>query len=65
LRADEIAVVGDSLHDLETARLAGAVGIAVLTGPLKRAARADLEPHADYVIDSIADLPAFVDCRGQ
>jgi phosphoglycolate phosphatase len=59
--ADQVAVVGDSLHDLETARLAGATGIAVLTGPLKHAARVDLEPHADYVIDSIADLPAFVD----
>jgi len=59
--ADQIALVGDSLHDLETARLAGAIGIAVLTGPLKDAARADLAPHADYVIDSIADLPTLVD----
>jgi phosphoglycolate phosphatase len=64
LQAGEVALVGDSLHDLETARLAGAVGIAVLTGPLRGAARAELEPHADYVIDSIADLPAFVDGLG-
>lgn len=62
--AGEVALVGDSLHDLETARLAGAVGIAVLTGPLKRAARSDLEPHADHVIESIADLPAFIDTLG-
>ncbi len=48
-----IALVGDSVHDLEAARAAGAVAVAVLTGP---AARAALEPHADHVIDGVADL---------
>jgi phosphoglycolate phosphatase len=56
-----VALVGDSLHDLHAARAAGAVAIAVLTGPLREAARPDLEPHADHVIASIADLPALVD----
>lgn len=49
-----VALVGDSTHDLYAARAAGAIGIAVLSGP---AAHEDLAPHADYVIDSIADLP--------
>lgn len=53
-----VALVGDSTHDLHAARAAGAIGIAVLSGP---ATRDDLAPHADYVIDSIADLPALVE----
>ena len=57
LQSHEVALVGDSTHDLHAARAAGASAIAVLSGP---ASRADLEPHADYVIDSIADLPKLV-----
>lgn len=57
LAAQDIALVGDSTHDLHAARAAGAVAIAVLSGP---ASRKELEPHADYVIGSIADLPGFV-----
>jgi phosphoglycolate phosphatase len=49
-----VALVGDSTHDLHAARAAGAIGIAVLSGP---ATHAELAPHADHVIDSIADLP--------
>jgi phosphoglycolate phosphatase len=64
LRPDEIALVGDSLHDLEAARAAGAVAIAVLTGPLRRAARAALEPHAEHMLDAIDDLPALLDRLG-
>jgi phosphoglycolate phosphatase len=52
-----VALVGDSLHDLHAARAAGAIAIAVLTGPLREASRPELEPHADHVIGSIADLP--------
>jgi phosphoglycolate phosphatase len=61
IRPAEIALVGDSLHDLDAARAAGALAIAVLTGPLRGAARDELEPHADHVLDSIADLPGFLD----
>lgn len=49
-----IVVVGDSLHDLAAARAAGATAVAVLSGPAERAA---LEPHADFVIGHIGDLP--------
>jgi phosphoglycolate phosphatase len=52
-----VALVGDSTHDLHAARAAGAIGIAVLSGP---ATRADLEPHADHVIESIVDLPELL-----
>lgn len=57
LDAAEVALVGDSRHDLDAARAAGVLAIAVLSGP---ATRATLEPHADHVIQSIADLPALV-----
>lgn len=53
-----VAVIGDSVHDLAAARAAGALAIAVLSGP---ADRATLAPHADQVIDSIADLPALLE----
>ena len=54
LDESEVALIGDSTHDLHAARAAGAVAIAVLSGP---ASRAQLEPHADHVIASIVDLP--------
>ena len=54
-----VAMIGDSLHDLHAARAAGAVAVAVLTGPLRAAARPEVEPHADHVVESIADLPGL------
>jgi phosphoglycolate phosphatase len=53
-----VAMVGDSVHDIAAGRAAGARCIAVLSGP---APRAELEPLADHVIASIADLPALLD----
>ncbi len=50
-------MVGDSLHDIEAGRDAGMVTVGVLTGP---AAFEDLSPHADHVLESIADLPALL-----
>ena len=58
--AQDVALVGDSVHDLTAARAAGAVAIAVASGPTPRAL---LAPHADAVIESIADLPAWLDAR--
>ena len=57
LAEGEVALIGDSTHDLHAARAAGAVAIAVLSGP---ASRENLEPHADHVIESILDLPELV-----
>jgi phosphoglycolate phosphatase len=51
-----IAMVGDTVHDLDCARAAGAVAVAVLSGP---AGREVLEPHADHVVEDIAALPAL------
>jgi phosphoglycolate phosphatase len=57
----EVLMVGDSLHDLHAARAAGAVAVAVLTGPTGEGARRELGPHADHVLGSIAELPALAD----
>ena len=51
-----IVMVGDSLHDMHAARAAGAVAVAVTTGP---ATREQLVPHADYVIDSLDELASL------
>ncbi len=58
LRPSEVAMIGDSLHDLGAGRAAGAgLVVGVLTGP---AGEAELAPHADRVIGSIEDLPALL-----
>ena len=54
---EQVAMVGDSRHDLHAARAAGALAIAVLSGP---AAREELEADADHVLDDIAALPALL-----
>ncbi|MGD1015302.1 MAG: HAD family hydrolase [Roseiarcus sp.] len=51
-----IAMVGDSRGDLEAARAAGALAVAVLSGP---ANRDDLAPYADCVVDDLESLPAL------
>ncbi len=55
---DQIAMVGDSLHDLDAARRAGMKAVGVLTGP---ATRATLTPHADVVLGTIAELGLWID----
>ena len=54
LKPDEIAMIGDSLHDLQAADAAGMMRIAVLTG---MATESQLENYSDIVLPSIADLP--------
>lgn len=54
----QIAVVGDAVHDLEMGRRAGVglrVGVLSGTSP-----RAELQPHADLVIESVAELPRYL-----
>lgn len=58
--AQDIAVVGDAAHDLIAARAAGAVAIGVRTGLTE--ARI-LAPYADSLIDSVDELPAWLDNR--
>ncbi|MGB3148663.1 MAG: HAD hydrolase-like protein, partial [Paracoccaceae bacterium] len=57
LAAGEVAMVGDSLHDLQSGRAAGMRTVAVLTGIAKRA---ELEPFADVVLADIGQLPEWI-----
>lgn len=54
----QVAMVGDSLHDMAAARAAGMRAVAVLTGP---AQRETLAPAADVVLNTIDDLQAWID----
>ncbi len=53
LEGHEIAMVGDSVHDLVAGRAAGMVTVAVLTGV---ADHDELAPHADVVLPDIGHL---------
>lgn len=57
----EIAVVGDTEHDLVAARAAGAVAVGVLSGPVPRER---LLPHADVLLPSIAGLEEWLKQNG-
>ena len=57
LRPSQVAMVGDSLHDLDAGRAAGMRTVAVLTGI---ADRATLAPHADVVLDHVGQLPDWI-----
>ena len=57
LKPDEIAVVGDGLHDLAMGRAASAaLTVGVLSGT---GTATQLEPLADIMLDSINDMPAL------
>ncbi len=60
LSPDEVAMIGDSTHDLHAASAAGMVPVAVLTGP---AGSAELAPHAATVLPDIGHLPAWLGLR--
>ena len=51
------AMIGDTIHDLDSGRAAGMRTVGVLTG---LAGRAELAPHADAVLDHIGQLPAWL-----
>jgi phosphoglycolate phosphatase len=54
-RADEVIVVGDTIHDISAARACNATVVAVATG----ADPADALAHADAVFPDLRDLPAW------
>ncbi|MDF1726598.1 MAG: HAD family hydrolase [Sulfitobacter sp.] len=57
LPPERIAMVGDSLHDLQAGRAAGMICVAVLTG---MASRDTLAPFADVVLPDIGHLPGWL-----
>ena len=61
LEPAQIAMVGDSTHDLHAGRAAGMRTIAVLTGT---AVTAKLAPFADVVLADIGEIPAWLAAQG-
>lgn len=58
LPMQEVAMVGDSTHDLGAGRAAGVgLNIGVLTGP---AEAEDLAAYADVILDDISAIPAYL-----
>ncbi|WP_420862940.1 HAD family hydrolase [Algirhabdus cladophorae] len=58
LAPEQCMMVGDSTHDLGAGRAAGFYTVGVLTGP---ATHDVLQPLADVVLPSIAELPGHLD----
>jgi phosphoglycolate phosphatase len=58
--AAEVAVVGDSPHDLLAARAAGSTAVAVLSGPNSGDI---LDPYADVLLPSIMNLEDWLCSR--
>jgi phosphoglycolate phosphatase len=59
LKASEVAMVGDSTHDLHCGRSAGAaLCVGVLTGPAKAQ---DIQDYADIVLGSVELLPEYLE----
>jgi phosphoglycolate phosphatase len=59
---ENVVMVGDSRHDMVAGRAAGMVTVAVLTG---LATAEELMPLADFVIDDISELPAWLEGAAQ
>lgn len=60
LAPDNVAMVGDSTHDLIAGNAAGMHTIGVLTGP---AGREELEDHADVVLSDIGEISGYLGLR--
>jgi ribonucleotide monophosphatase NagD (HAD superfamily) len=59
--AEEAWMVGDDVEaDVGGAKAAGLKGVLVRTGKFREETLARADPQPDGVVDSIADLPAFL-----
>lgn len=58
LKPEEIAVVGDTFNDILFARRSGGLGVGVLSGV---SAREDFQGKADYIIQSVQELPQLLE----
>ena len=57
LEPEDCIMVGDSTHDLNAGNAAGMRTVGVLTGP---AQAYELQPYADVILNSIAELPHWI-----
>lgn len=57
LDPEDCIMVGDSTHDMKAGNAAGMRTVGVLTGP---AQAYELQPYADVILNSIAELPNWI-----
>jgi len=57
LKSHEVAMIGDSTHDLKAAQKAKIYSVGVLTGV---AEEKELMPYADKILDSIESIPSWL-----
>ena len=57
LEPQEVIMVGDSLHDLESGNKAGMITVGVLSGP---AQRSELELQSNFILKDISFLPSWL-----
>jgi HAD superfamily hydrolase (TIGR01458 family) len=61
LEAAAVLMIGDDIHsDVQPAQAIGMTGVLVKTGKFRESVAREADPPADYVIDSVADLPALL-----
>lgn len=61
LSPEQMLVIGDNAHDLEMGEAAGvAIKVGVLSG---NSNRQELQPMADYLLDSVMDLPQLLQSK--
>ena len=58
LAPKNVVMVGDSAHDMHFAKAAGMTAIGISTGPLPAV---QLAEHAEYVLDSLSELPQLLE----
>ena len=54
---ENILVVGDTINDMNFAHNGGSIAVGVLSGV---SSRKQLAPAADYILNSVADVPALI-----
>jgi phosphoglycolate phosphatase len=57
LKPQEVAMVGDTLHDMHAARAAGVFALGVTSGPI---IPKNFASEADHILPSIAEIPAWI-----
>lgn len=58
LRAEEVAVIGDTANDMQFAKACGGIAVGTLSG---LAEREDLDKLADHIIDTPADILSLLE----
>ena len=62
IKPEEVLVVGDTPNDMKFAHNGGSVAVGVLSGV---SSKEQLQPSADYILDSVSEIPDLICKLGQ